>query len=395
MTDTSQHAKQEIAAAFLRLGLTSFGGPIAHLGYFREELVQRRRWVNDEAYGEILALSQFLPGPASSQTAFLLGWQRGGFTGAVIATLAFTLPSAVMMIALATLIGTAPSQIDIIGGLISGLKITAVAVVAHAVLGMTRSLAPKGARAGIAIAAVLLLLLQPSGIFTQITAILAGAVIGYALRIAPPTDRTAVAPLRSMSRLAGAITVTAFFALLILLPIGAGTGPLAQIADIFYRAGALVFGGGHVVLPLLQSGTSGLVSDSSFIAGYAVAQAMPGPLFTFAGWLGQIAGGLPAAIIALIAIFLPGFLLVAGVLPFWAALSRQKSVYHAIAGANAAVVGILAHALYDPVFTSGIRSIADFALAVFLFVMLTLWKKPAWQAVILGALGGIAIGVWG
>lgn len=391
MTETSRSPLPEIASAFLRLGLTSFGGPIAHLGYYRAELIQRRRWISDDAYAEILALSQFLPGPASSQTAFALGWQRGGFAGAVTAVLAFTLPSAILMILLAALAGAAPPQAGLAGGLIAGLKITAVAVVAHAVLGMARSLAPEGPRAGIALAALALIALMPVGPLAQIAAILLGAGLGFALRVAPPSGDIATPPLRALSRRAGASCLLAFLLLLICLPLIAGSGVLAKIADVFYRAGALVFGGGHVVLPLLQSGTGDMVPQGSFLAGYGAAQAMPGPVFTFAGWLGQVAAGLPGALVGLVAIFLPGFLLMAGAMPFWAALSRLNPARHAMAGANAAVVGILGHALYDPVFTGGVRGDADLALAVALFLMLALWRRPAWQVVIAGALGGMAL----
>lgn len=391
MTETPRSPLPEIASAFLRLGLTSFGGPIAHLGYYRAELIQRRRWISDDAYAEILALSQFLPGPASSQTAFALGWQRGGFAGAMTAVFAFTLPSAVAMILLAALVGAAPPQTGLAGGLIAGLKITAVAVVAHAVLGMARNLAPEGPRAGIALAVLALIALTPAGSLAQIAAILLGAGLGLALRVAPPSGEIATPPLRALSRRRGAACLMVFALLLIGLPLIAASGALAQIADVFYRAGALVFGGGHVVLPLLQSGTGGMVPESSFLAGYGAAQAMPGPIFTFAGWLGQVAAGIPGALVGLVAIFLPGFLLMAGAMPFWAALSKLPLARHAMAGANAAVVGILGHALYDPVFTGGIRDDADLALAVALFLMLALWRRPAWQVVIAGALGGMAL----
>ncbi len=391
MTQINRPVLLEIVSAFLRLGVTSFGGPIAHLGYFRSELIQRRRWISDDSYAEILALSQFLPGPASSQVAFALGWQRGGFAGALLATLAFTLPSALTMILLAALAGSTPPETGLAGGLVAGLKITAVAVVAHAVLGMARSLAPTGARAGIALAALAIIALLPAEAVVQVAAILLGAGLGFAFRVAPPLREMATPPLRALTRKGGAYCLAAFAVLLIGLPLLAAIGWPVKLADIFYRAGALVFGGGHVVLPLLQNGTQGLVSDASFLAGYGAAQAMPGPLFTFAGWLGQVTGGLPGALIALAAIFLPGFLLMAGAMPFWAVLSRIGNARHAMAGANAAVVGILGHALYDPVFTSGIRGNVDLALAVTLFLMLGLWSRPAWQVVIAGALGGVAL----
>lgn len=380
-----------ITTTFLRLGLTSFGGPIAHLGYFREELVRRRHWVDDQTFASILALSQFLPGPASSQTAFALGFQRAGTSGALLATLAFTLPSALAMMILAVMAGTAPPQAGLAGGLISGLKITAVAVVAHAVLGMARSLAPDGPRAGIAWAGLALVALAPPGPAAQIGTILAGALAGLVLRVGSVTTASDVTAMRAPSRKAGVACLAVFVLLLIGLPLIAGMGPLARIAAEFYRAGALVFGGGHVVLPLLQAATAGLVSEDSFLAGYGAAQAMPGPLFTFAGWLGQVAAGLPGALVGLVAIFLPGFLLMAGTMPFWAALSRLAPARHAMAGANAAVVGILGHALYNPVFVTGIRDDADLALAAALFLMLTVWARPAWQAVMAGMLGGVAL----
>ena len=389
---TDSHSLPEIARAFLRLGLTSFGGPVAHLGYLRDDLILRRRWISDARYAEIVALSQFLPGPASSQTAFALGWQRGGAAGALVATLAFTLPSAIAMILLAALVGTGPPATGPVGGLIAGLKITAVAIVAHAVLGMGRSLAPGGARAGVALAALAALCWAPGAAWIQIAVIAGGAGVGLALRVAPTTQTPPQRPLRCPSRRNAAICLILFALLLLGLPLLGGDG-LLRIADVFYRAGALVFGGGHVVLPLLEAGTvrGGMVPEASFLAGYGAAQAMPGPLFTFAAWLGQAAGGPAAAMVALVAIFLPGFLLMAGALPFWSAISASPSARNAVAGANAAVVGVLGAALYSPVFTGGIRAPVDFALAVALFLMLSLWARPAWQVVIAGAIGGVVL----
>lgn len=379
----------EIGRTFLWLGLTSFGGPIAHLGYFHAELIRRRAWISDESYAQILALAQFLPGPASSQTAFALGWQRGGLAGALVASLAFTLPSAVAMMLLALLLGTGPTEGGVLlGGIIAGLKITAVAIVAHALLGMVRSLAPDGSRAGIAAAGLALVALAPPEAGAQVLAIATGAVAGLVWRVASMGNGPAHAPLRGPSRRAGAVCLAVFAALLAALPMVAPLAFGLRIAEIFYRAGALVFGGGHVVLPLLQTGTAELLSQDSFLAGYAAAQAMPGPLFTFAAWLGQVAAGPVGAGIALVAIFLPGFLLMAGALPFWSALSRLQAARHAMAGANAAVVGILGHALYDPVFLAGVRDDADLALAVGLFLMLDPWRRPAWQVVMAGGTGG-------
>jgi len=390
---TDSHRLPEIARAFLRLGLTSFGGPIAHLAYFREDLVLRRNWITDARYAEIVALSQFLPGPASSQTAFALGWQRGGTMGALTATLAFTLPSALAMILLAATVGAAAPDEGLAGGLIAGLKITAVAIVAHAVFGMARVLAPSGARAGIALAALASLSAMPTAAWMQVVVIAGGALAGLLLRVARLAEAQPQQPLRGPSRRNAALCAILFGVLLLLSPLLVGAGIPARIAEVFYRAGALVFGGGHVVLPLLEAGTvqGGLVPEASFLAGYGAAQAMPGPLFTFAGWLGQIAGGPAGAIIGLIAIFLPGFLLMAAALPFWSAISASHRARHAGAGANAAVVGVLGAALYDPVFTGGVTQSGDFALAVTLFLMLSLWRRPAWQVVITGALGGMAL----
>lgn len=379
----------EIAAVFLRLGLTSFGGPVAHLGYFRDELVARRGWISDAAFAQIVALGQFLPGPASSQAGFAIGWQRGGFAGAMVATLCFTLPSAVAMVLLAAMVGTAPPTGGIAGGVIQGLKITAVAVVAHAVWGMARSLTPDLPRAAIALAALALLLVLPAGAVLQVGVIAAGALAGLALRCGPAA--TAGAALRGPARGVAIACLLAFAALLILLPLLAGLGLGWRLADVFYRAGALVFGGGHVVLPLLDQGTRGLVPEASFLAGYGAAQAMPGPLFTFAAWLGQVAAGLPGALIALVAVFLPGFLLMAGALPFWSALAAQPKARHLMAGANAAVVGILAHALYDPVITGGIRGPGDAVLAAGLFLLLVRWKVSALKVVAAGAAGGAVL----
>ncbi|WP_347139032.1 chromate efflux transporter [Paracoccus sp. SSK6] len=379
----------DIAAAFTKLGLTSFGGPIAHLGYFRDELVLRRKWIDDAGFAGIVAVAQFLPGPASSQAGFALGWQRGGLAGALVAMTCFTLPSAVAMVLLAAMAGTVPPETGFVGGLVAGLKITAVAVVAHAVLGMARSLAPDGPRAGIALSALLALSLLPLSAVAQVAVIAAGGLAGLVLRVGQPGAGGQA--LRGPSRAAGVACLAVFAVLLAGLPLLADAGPGWRLADLFYRAGALVFGGGHVVLPLLAAGTKGIVPEASVLAGYGAAQAMPGPLFTFAGWLGQVAAGLPGALIGLAMIFLPGFLLMAGGLPFWATLSRKQWARHGMAGANAAVVGILAQALYDPVFTGGIRGNADFAVAGVLFVMLAAWQRPAWQVVLAGAAAGMAL----
>lgn len=396
MNDSSQNRRwQEVLTVFTRLGLTSFGGPIAHIGYFREELVAKRGWVDDARFAQLLALCQFLPGPASSQMGFALGWMRAGWAGALAAFAGFTLPSALVLILLAALWGTAPPEGGWAGGLLAGLKITAVAVVAHAVWGMARSLAPNGARAAIALAALAALSLI-GGAWAQIAVIAGGAALGAGLRLASAQPEGA-APLPAPSRRIGLACLAGFVALALILPLLAGLSPLMQIANAVYRAGALVFGGGHVVLPLLESGTvgSGLVGADSFLAGYGAAQAIPGPLFTFAAWLGQAAAGLPGAVMALAAIFAPGFLLLMGALPFWAALSGRALARHAMAGANAAVVGVLAAALYQPVFVTAIKAPPDFALAAALLLMLTLWRRPAWQAVLAGSFGGVLISLLG
>lgn len=394
MTMNDRRRLPEITRAFLGLGLTSFGGPVAHLGYFHEELVRRRGWVTDATYAEIVALAQLLPGPASSQVAFAMGWQRGGAIGALLASLAFTLPSAVAMLFLALVIGGSADPGGVLAGVIGGLKITAVAIVAHAVLGMARSLTPDLPRAAIAIATFALMAVALAPALAQPAAILTGGLAGLLfLR----SDQGAIghATPRGPSRRIAGLCLAIFAILLIGLPIVALHGSLPAIADVFYRAGALVFGGGHVVLPLLQAGTvgTGMVPQDSFIAAYGAAQAMPGPLFTLAAWLGQVAGGFSGAIVALVAIFLPGLLLMAGALPFAARLSASRPTRRAIAGANAAVVGILGHALYDPVMTEAIGAAGDLLLALGLFVVLQLSLRPAWQVVAIGAMGGVVLGL--
>lgn len=388
---------REVLGAFLRLGVTSFGGPIAHLGYFRNDLVQRRSWLRDEEYGDLVALSQFLPGPASSQVGFGLGLQRAGIGGAIAAFLAFTLPSAALLVAFAY---GAPLFDGVIGsGVLSGLAIVAVAIVAQAVAGMARSLAPDRARASIAVLAALSALLL-AGSVGQVAAIVLGAALGMLLCRQPvgPAGELIRFP---VSRTAGVICLGLFVVLLFALPVlaaGTGVGGI-RLFDAFYRAGALVFGGGHVVLPLLQAGVveTGWVTPEQFLAGYGAAQAVPGPLFTFAAYLGTLStvgpGGIAGAAIALSAVFLPGFLLLVGVLPFWNAFRSRAWAQALMRGANAAVVGILAAALYDPVFTTAITGAGPFALALLCFVLLIVWRLPAWSVVIVGALGGVLLAV--
>ena len=385
----------EVFRVFLRLGVTSFGGPIAHLGYFRTEAVERRKWLDDREYADLVALCQFLPGPASSQVGFAIGMHRAGALGALAAFLAFTLPSAALMVAFAY--GASLFTGPVAEGLLIGLKIVAVAIVAQAVLGMAKSLAPDRQRASIAAvaAAAALLLAGSSG---QVIAIALGAVAGYFFcRAASMATGGALHfPVR---RGVGAASLVLFGILLLGLPvavIATGSGGLA-LFDAFYRAGSLVFGGGHVVLPLLQSGVveTGWVGDQQFLAGYGAAQAVPGPLFTFAAFLGTASttgpGGVLGAAIALVAVFLPGFLLLVGVLPCWSPLRRRPWAQAVMRGANAAVVGILAAALYSPVFSTAITGPGPFALALVCFVLLIAWKLPPWVVVIVGAAGGVLL----
>ncbi|MGE0120569.1 MAG: chromate efflux transporter [Dongiaceae bacterium] len=387
----------EVFRAFLKLGLTSFGGPIAHLGYFRDEIVVRRRWIDESGYADLVALCQFLPGPASSQVGFALGLLRGGALGALAAWAAFTLPSALLLLAFAY---GAPLFDGMVGaGLIHGLKLVAVAVVAQAVWGMARTLASGRARAGIALAAVLLVVFA-GGIVGQIGAILLGGLAGLWLCETAPATTTG--RLRfPVTRAAGAACLIAFGLLLLLLPAVAAASGAQGLAlfDSFYRAGSLVFGGGHVVLPLLRAEVvqPGWISDDAFLAGYGAAQAVPGPLFTFAAYLGAAMGptpnGLAGGVIALIGVFLPGLLLVVGALPFWDALRARPRAQAAMRGANAAVVGILGAALYDPVWTSAVHAPRDFALALTAFILLTVWNLPPWIVVGLTAFGGTVLGV--
>nr|WP_295891399.1 chromate efflux transporter [uncultured Devosia sp.] len=379
----------EVFRTFLKLGLTSFGGPIAHLGYFRDEIVVRRRWMAEAKYADLVALCQFLPGPASSQVGFALGLWRAGPLGALAAWAAFTLPSAALLVAFA--LGAAALDGPLAQGVLHGLKLVAVAVVAQAVWGMAQSLTPDRPRAAIAVAAVILTIAL-AGSLGQVVALLMGGVAGllFCRNGGPTTASTVRFP---VSRAAGTASLVLFAALLVGLPLlaVAVNGHALDLFDAFCRAGALVFGGGHVVLPLLDAETvaSGWVAKDAFLAGYGAAQAVPGPLFTFAAYLGAIDSGLAGAAIALVAIFLPGFLLLVGVLPFWDALREKPLAQAGMRGANAAVVGILGAALYDPVWTSAVLGPTDFALALAGFVALVAWKAPPWIVVLsLGAAGG-------
>lgn len=384
----------EVFLAFLKLGLTSFGGPIAHLGYFRDEIVTRRRWIGETAYADLVALCQFLPGPASSQVGFALGLWRAGPSGALAAWAGFTLPSAIVLVLFALGAGAIDGAIG--QGVLHGLKIVAVAVVAQAVWGMAKSLTPDIQRAGIALAAIVLTLAL-AGSAGQVTAILLGGLAG--LLLCRGATVTVTHAMRfPVSPLVGALCLAAFTLLLFGLPLLARVdGQGVALFDAFYRAGALVFGGGHVVLPLLDAETvaSGWVSRDSFLAGYGATQAMPGPLFTFAAFLGAVGSvppnGVTGAAIALVAIFLPGLLLLVGALPFWDAVRGRPLAQAAMRGANAAVVGILAGALYDPVWTSAILGPIDIVLALAGFAALVFWKQPPWIVVLALALCGAGL----
>lgn len=384
----------EVLAVFAKLGVTSFGGPIAHLGYFRAELVERRRWVSEKDYGDLVALCQFLPGPASSQVGFALGLARGGLLGALFAFLAFTLPSAILLVAFA--FGAAAIDSPLAASVLSGLKVVAVAIVAQAVIGMARALTPDLRRILIGVAAAALALLLP-GAWGQIGAIVLGAAAGIlfcrAAEVSEPLTLRFEVP-----RWLGAACLSLFALVLVGLPIAAATTDVMgiRVADAFFRSGALVFGGGHVVLPLLHSAVvdPGWVGEDAFLAGYGAAQAVPGPLFTFAAYLGALIGGVPGAILGLAGIFLPGFLLLVGVLPFWDRLRERPAVRAVMRGANAAVVGILAAALITPVATSALTTIPAAVLAVVCVVLLMFAKLPPWVVVLAGALGGLLIGVF-
>ena len=377
---------------FLRLGLTSFGGPVAHLGYFRDEFVTRRRWLSERSYGDLVALCQFLPGPASSQVGIALGLSRAGYGGALAAWLGFTLPSAVVLILFA--LGIAQHSTALPPGALHGLKVVAVAVVAQAVWGMARNLCSDAARISVMLIAACVALLQTSA-WGQVAVISAAALAGLLLfKPTPPAAHDAL-PV-TLSRRVGAMWLSLFVLVLAGLPILAQLIPNQGLAmiDAFYRSGSLVFGGGHVVLPLLQAEVvpNGWGSNDVFLAGYGAAQAMPGPLFTFAAFLGasmsQAPSGWLGGLLCLLAIFAPSFLLVLGALPFWESLRRSPRTQAALAGVNAAVVGLLLAALYQPVWTSAIFSARDFGLALIGLVALMVWKLPPWLVVVgSGALG--------
>jgi len=392
-TSSQEHGNAwTIFLIFLRLGLTSFGGPVAHLGYFREEFVNRRRWLSDRSYADLVALCQFLPGPASSQVGIALGFSRAGYAGALAAWAGFTLPSAIALILFA--IGISSVGNNFSAGALQGLKIVAVAVVAQAVWGMARSLCTDAKRITIMMLATCAVLLVPS-VWSQVGVIVLAGIAGIVLF--KPAQLAAHDPLPiHISRRTGFIWLAIFFVLLIALPLASEALPNQTLAivDSFYRAGSLVFGGGHVVLPLLQTEVvpTGWVDEEVFLAGYGATQAMPGPLFTFAAFLGASMSTAPSGwaggMIALIAIFVPSFLLVVGALPFWEQLRQNLRTQAALGGINASVVGLLLAALYQPVWTSAILSAQDFGLALIAFVALMFWKLPPWLVVIAGGVAG-------
>src|SRR5262245_53880073 len=389
----------EVLTVFTRLGLTSFGGPIAHLGYFRTEFVERRKWLDEKSYADLVALSQFLPGPASSKVGIAIGLIRAGYAGALAAWTGFTLPSAIALVLFAYGVGALGDAAGL--GWLHGLKVVAVAVVAQAVLGMMRTLAPDRARATLAVIAAVVVLAFPSA-WGQIGAIALGGLAGILFLQGEPQQDHAPLPL-TVSRATGAILLAIFFILLVGLPLLAAAFPsqTIKLIDAFYRAGSLVFGGGHVVLPLLQASVvpPGWVSNDAFLAGYGAAQAVPGPLFTFAAYLGAVMGPAPngwlGAAVCLVAVFLPSFLLVIGALPFWESLRKRPAAQAALRGVNTGVVGLLLAALYNPVWTSGILGAGDFALAIGAFLLLFMWQTPPWLVVVLSALGGALVAsIW-
>ncbi|WP_242144629.1 MULTISPECIES: chromate transporter [unclassified Bacillus cereus group] len=380
----------EILLISTRLGLTSFGGPIAHLGYFHEEYVRKRKWMDEKSYADLVALCQFLPGPASSQVGIGIGVMRAGVLGGILSFIGFTLPSVVALVIFACILqgfnmGDA--------SWIHGLKIVAVVVVAHAIVGMAQKLTPDSQRKAIALFSLVGTLLWQT-VFTQVAVICLSGLIGYYIykKQAGNDESKRNFPI---SRKVGFICLALFFGLLIFLPILREITSLNWIAmfDSFYRSGSLVFGGGHVVLPLLEREfvPTGWMDQSSFLVGYGATQAVPGPLFTFAAYIGAIIGGWQGGFIATIAIFLPAFLLILGTLPFWEQLRRNPKMKGVLMGVNAAVVGVLISAFYHPIWTSAILKPVDFAFAAILFSMLVYWKMPPWAIVVTGGIGGILL----
>jgi chromate transporter len=395
--DRSPGTAIEVLLVFLRLGVSCFGGPIAHIGYFRDEFVTRRRWLDEQSYADLVGLCQFLPGPASSQVGFSIGLMRAGYLGGLAAWTGFTLPSAALLVLFAYGAGALGGPLGT--GLLHGLKLVAVAIVAQAVWGMARALCPDRERATMATIAALIVLLGASSV-AQIGAILFGAVAGLWFCEAAPAPSAAHIAM-PVSRRAGLAALAAFFVLLGLFVLPAHFPRQGiDLFAAFYRSGALVFGGGHVVLPLLREAfvAPGWVGDDAFLAGYGAAQAVPGPLFTFAAYLGFVVrpepNGLAGAALGLVGIFLPGILILVGTLPFWDAFRVRPRAQAAMRGVNAAVVGLLGAALYNPVWVTSVRTPADFAVALVGFVLLVVWRAPPLLVVAVGAIGGIAL-AWG
>ncbi|MGM0875974.1 MAG: chromate transporter [Bacillota bacterium] len=385
--NTTLKSLLEILIVSTRLGFTSFGGPIAHLGYFHEEYIRRRKWMDEKSYADLVALCQFLPGPASSQVGIGIGVMRAGVLGGIVSFVGFTLPSVIALIVFALVLQGL--QIGDAGWL-HGLKVVAVTVVAHAILGMAQKLTPDLKRKAIALFALVGTLMWQTA-FTQIGIILIAAFLGFLLYKQQKDDDESTMSF-PVSRRVAVICLTLFFGLLILLPILSEMTSISWIAmfDSFYRSGSLVFGGGHVVLPLLEREfvPTGWLSEEAFLAGYGAAQAVPGPLFTFAAYIGAVINGWKGGLLATFAIFLPAFLLILGTLPFWNVLRSNPTIKGTLIGVNAAVVGILIAAFYHPIWTSSILAPIDFAFAAILFSMLVFWKLPPWVIVVTGAVGG-------
>lgn len=387
-----QYFKQllEIFIVSTRLGFTSFGGPVAHLGYFHQEYVRKRKWMDEKSYADLVALSQFLPGPASSQVGIGIGVMRGGVLGGIVSFIGFTMPSVIALILFAYF----AQQLGLLEfGIIQGLKIVAVVIVAHAILGMAKSLTPDLTRKSIALFALLITLLIPHNL-SQIGVILVAGLLGYFM-FSKKEEYDGLSLQVPLSKKIGLVCLSLFFGLLTILPIlnNLISSTWLSMVDSFYRAGALVFGGGHVVLPLLEREfvPTGLISEEAFLSGYAAAQAVPGPLFTFAAFIGADMNGWLGGMVATFSIFLPAILLIFGVLPFWHSLRKNQHIRGAFIAINAAVVGILISAFYKPIWTSAMITPLDFSLAAILFFMLVYWKLPPWLIVLAGALGGVLI----
>jgi chromate transporter len=382
---------------FLRLGLTSFGGPVAHIAYFREEFVQQRKWLTEKSYADLVALCQFLPGPASSQVGFAVGLSRGGFGGGLAAWLGFTLPSIIALVLFA--ISLNQLDADLMNGIIHGLKIVAVAVVAQAVWSMAKNLCPDRARLTIMTITTCSVLLIPHPLIQLATIAIAGIISLFIFKTDNDSAEESL-PI-SISHTTAKVALGLFFILLLASPLLNKTlnSEVLSLFDIFYRSGALVFGGGHVVLPLLQSELvpSGMINNDTFLAGYGAAQAVPGPLFTFASFIGASLADIPlwqGVLISSIAIFLPSFLLMIGVLPFWHQVGKNAQMRAALLGINAAVVGLLLAAFYDPIWTSAISNTNDFVLALIAFSLLMYWRCPAWLVVIMCGCAGWLLAIF-